>query len=117
MRIWTGEKKNEGENTDTIILNLATKIQVLLKVEDSSRSHRMGRPGTGKHRAIICRLMKSRPALKDSKVFVSDDLTRARSHLYYLASQKQVQTRPEGQQGVCQRRPDTGITGHTYITW
>ena len=102
VRIWTGEKENEDENTDTIILKLATKMQVPLKVEDSSRSHRVGRPGTGKHQAIICRFlswrikrqfMKSRPALKDSKVLVSDDLTRAWSHLYYLASQKQVQSK------------------------
>ena len=100
VRIWTGEKENVGKNTDTIILNLATKMQVPLKVEDISRSHRVGRPGTGKPRAIICRFLswrikrqfiKSRPAMKDSKVFVSDDLTRARSHLFYLARKKKVQ--------------------------
>ena len=38
VQIWTSEKENEGENTDTIILNLATKMQVQLKVEDISGS-------------------------------------------------------------------------------
>ena len=32
VRIWTGEKENEGENTDTIILNLATKMYSRSKI-------------------------------------------------------------------------------------
>ena len=94
-------KKRTKAKTQTPFI-LATKMQVPLKVEDISRYHRMGRPGTGKPRAMICRFlswrikrqfMKSRPALKDSKVFVSDDLALARSHLFYLARQKNVQSK------------------------
>ena len=100
VRIWTDEKEENGEDTDAIVLELAKKMEVPLTLQDVSRSHRVGRPGTGKPRAIICRFaswrtkrrfMKGRTALKKTKIFVSDDLTKARSHLFYLARQKKTQ--------------------------
>ena len=97
VRIWTNEPEKNGEDTDAIVAAIATKMNVPLNPDEVCRSHRVGKKNGDKSRAIICRFiswrvkrryMKGRPALKHTTIFISDDLTRKRSHLFYLARQK-----------------------------
>ena len=97
VRIWCTTAETKEEDTDKLVLRIAEKMSVNLDVEEVSRPHRVGRPGGNKPRAIICRfvnwrvkqrLMKGRRELRDTDIHVSDDLTRRRSNLFFLASQK-----------------------------
>ena len=99
VRIWLDVPEKNGENTDQLVLDVAKKMDVNLSLDDVSCTHRVGRvPGDNKKpRAIICqftnlrvksRFMKARPALKRTKIFISDDLMQRRSHIFFMARQK-----------------------------
>lgn len=81
-----GIKESEDENTDQIVLKVASQLQVPLSVQQIDRSHRVGRKGT-KPRPIIVKLVsyKQRQALfmakkglKGTKPFICEDLTITR---------------------------------------
>ena len=92
------ETESCDDDTDKIVMEVASKMNVPIKLEEISRAHRVGKPSQNKPCAIICRFlnwrvkhsfMKGRSSLRDTKMYVSEDLTKARSHLYYLVRQKQ----------------------------
>ena len=98
VMIWLPEKETREDDTDTIVMAVAAKMNVPMKLEEISRSHRVGKPSPDKPRAIICRFlnwrvkhrfMKARATLKTTKIYVSEDLTRVKSHLFFLTRQKQ----------------------------
>ena len=87
------EKESRDDDTDKIVMEIASKMNVPIKLEEINSTHRVGKPSQNKPRAIICqflnwrvkhRFMKGRSSLRDTKIYVSEDLTKARSHLYYL---------------------------------
>ena len=49
-----------NEDTDKIILELASTLNVDMELADIDRSHRVGRPGPGKQRDIIVKLLSYR---------------------------------------------------------
>ena len=78
------------------MLDVAKKMDVNLSLDDVSRTHRVRRVSgdNKKPRAIICRFtnwrvksrfIKARPALKKTKIFISDDLTQRRSHIFFMS--------------------------------
>lgn len=98
----SGIKEEEGENTDDIVLNLATRVSADVRLEDLDRSHRVGRPRpvepadntVPKPREIIVKfsnskarlaLLKGRAELRRTraKIFINEDLTSARKELAY----------------------------------
>ena len=89
-----GIKEHENENTDSILLDIfRDKLGVNLQLEDIQRSHRVGRKGAD-NRAIIVRfcsyrtrakVWRAKTKLKNSDIFVSEDLTRYRNKLAYSA--------------------------------
>ena len=93
LRIWSDSlEENAAENTDQIVLNHANKLGVVIAASDIDRSHRVGRRTPGKPRPIIvkmssyrarCDLYSARKRVKD--VFISEDLTKARTQLLYAA--------------------------------
>ena len=98
VRIWLPEKESRDDDTDKIVMEVASKMNVPVKLEDISGTHRVGKPSRNKPRAIICRFlnwrvkhrfMKGRSSLRDTKINVTEDLTKARSYLYYLVRQQQ----------------------------
>ena len=104
----TGIPETAGESTDQIATDLAKMAGVTVTPADIDRTHRIGKPGTGKTRAIIVRftnftkrqevynarreLRKPRPfrgsvvsAEVAGKAFVSDNLTRQNQHTMFVA--------------------------------
>ena len=92
LRIWTNDPEQAGEDTDKIVLACAEKLGVNLNLEEIDRSHRVGRVGGNKPRAIIVKMAtyRSRQKLyrnrrRDRGIFISEDLTKKRSNLMYNA--------------------------------
>ena len=87
------------EDIDNVILNICKDLSVNIQKEDIDRSHRVGRPGGSKPRAIIVKftsyrtrqlLYRSRVNLRrcgHSSVFINEDLTHQRSRLLYQSRQ------------------------------
>lgn len=92
------------EDTDSIVMRLAEKLDVTLSPADIDRSHRVGRTneqgrdGRRRHRDILVkfstynarrRLFMKRKDLRDSEdtkhIFINEDLTTLRSRLLYDA--------------------------------
>ena len=88
-----GIPEETNEDTDKIILGLASTLNVDMEIADIDRSHRVGRPGAGKQRDIIVKFVSYRMRRKlygvrvqtKSKglkgVFINEDLTRIRSRI------------------------------------
>ncbi|MEW8548099.1 MAG: hypothetical protein AB2693_31740 [Candidatus Thiodiazotropha sp.] len=95
----SGLKEEVNEDTDTLVMNIATTIGSEIQITDIDRSHRVGSPRQQRDRPrdVIVKFatyrsrqnfFKRRTALKDSGyrgVFVNEDLTRQRSALLYEA--------------------------------
>lgn len=95
----SGFSEEENENTDDIVLKLASDIGCDTQLPHIDRSHRIGNPKkkTSKPRDIIVKFStyryrqafyKQRTVLKDSGhrgVFVNEDLTKVRSGILYEA--------------------------------
>ena len=84
-----GANETENENTDQIIIDTAnTTLGLNLRIEDISRSHRIGKPKTaGKPRPIIARFVRYRERsavfankkkLKGTGKMITESLTRTR---------------------------------------
>ena len=79
VRVWM-DQKEEADSTDDIIVYVAKKMYVDVKMDEICRSHRVGRTSDrldAKPRAIICRFtsyrvkqrfMRGRKGLKDTKI-------------------------------------------------
>ena len=99
----SGIPETANESTDQIVTDLARMAGVAVTPADLDRTHRIGKPGTGKTRAIIARfanfakrqeLYNARRELRKprsvrgstvsvqvaGKTFVSDNLTRQNQH-------------------------------------
>lgn len=100
LRISTPWPEKADENTDSQILQIAKDMGVDLTLDDISRSHRIGRPTGSKategksSRPIIVKFKtyrkrllfyKGRSTLRKNpnynKVYINEDLTKARAHL------------------------------------
>ena len=91
--------KNEQEDTDKLVLELARKLGVQLAPWEIGRFHRDGRPkSVGSPRPVIVkfigynirrRMYEARKELKDTSpgVYINEDLTRENSKLAYEARQ------------------------------
>ena len=88
------------ENTDNLVLQLASQLNVNLQPWEISRSHRVGKPYPGKIRPVLVkfigyrsreRLFKARKLLKNhqtlKKVYINEDLTKTTNELAYKARQ------------------------------
>ena len=78
------------EIIDQIVMAYAQKVGVQLSPNSIGRSHRVGRPRPGKTRPIIVKFTtyNTRRMLYDARkncndVYVSEDLTRLRSSIFY----------------------------------
>lgn len=93
----SGIPQQQDECTDTIVLDIAEKLSVDLKLEDIDRSHRVG---SKEVKDIIVKftsyrarkaLISKRAALKQcgdaesASVYINEDLTAPRNRLLYLA--------------------------------
>lgn len=92
----SGVPEADGENTDTIVLNTANKLNVNISPADIDRSHRIGRPAPGKPREIIVKFsgyharrgfMLNRKELKGSNIYINEDLTKGRKSMAYMCRQ------------------------------
>ena len=104
----TGVPETASESTDQIVTDLAKMAGVTVTRADIDRTHRIGKPGTGKVRPIIARftnfakrqevynarreLRKPRPVRGSvvtsevaGKVFIADNLTRQNQHTMFIA--------------------------------
>lgn len=95
----SGLKEEANEDTDALVMSIASTIGSEIQISDIDRSHRVGSPRHQRDRprdVIVkfatyrCRqkFFKRRTALKDTGyrgVFVNEDLTRQRSSLLYEA--------------------------------
>lgn len=93
-------KESDKENTDSLILDLAAKLNVDLQPWEISRSHRVGKPDPTKTRPVLVKfigyqsrqkLYKARRDLKDHRilknVYINEDLTKATNELAFKARQ------------------------------
>ena len=93
-------RETDGEDTDSLVLELAAQLNVDLQPWEISRSHRVGKPVLGKVRPVLVkfigyrsrqRLYKARKDLKRhtalKKVYINEDLTKATSELAFKARQ------------------------------
>ena len=95
LRLHTTVPEERGEDTDKIVLEATNTLGVDVKLDDISRSHRVGRKVGNKPRPIIFRLIsyRTRRAIYqkrkqlDDRQFIVEDLTARRSHLLYLCRQ------------------------------
>ena len=94
VRLWTDEIEKDGEDTDAIVMDTARKLNVPLDEKQIGRSHRVGRRVPGKPRAIIVKFTsynmrrkfyQARKRTTGSGVFISEDLTKRRSNIMYIA--------------------------------
>ena len=95
----SGLKEEVNEDTDTLVISIASTIGSEIQIADIDRSHRVGSPRQQRDRPrdVIVKFatyrarqnfFKRRTTLKDSGyrgVFVNEDLTRQRSSLLYEA--------------------------------
>ena len=100
----SGVKETEGENIDDVVIDLCKGIGVDIKLDEIDRTHRLGRKiehsdkSSKRPRDIIVKfatyrsrqkLFKARRSLrghsKHKDVYINEELTRARSELYYNA--------------------------------
>ena len=97
LRVWLPEMENKGECTDSLIIDHAKTLGVTIQPTDIDRSHRVGavKEGNPKPRAVIVKFSsyKTRQKLFDARrknknIFISEDLTRGRSTLFYSARQE-----------------------------
>ena len=81
VRIWLPVKESRDDDTDKIVMEVTSKMNVPIKMEEISRTHRVGKPSQNKPRAIICRFlnwrvkhrfMKGRSFLKNTEIYVSE---------------------------------------------
>lgn len=81
-----GMQERDNEDTDTLILDLATRLKVPLELYHIDRSHRVGKLGD-KPRPIIVKfvsyaersaLFRSKKALKGTGITIREDLTKVR---------------------------------------
>ena len=101
----SGVPESPNEDTDELILSIATAIDVDLDLRDIYRSHRLGKPSTtesprARPRDIIVKFAtyrmrhkfyKARTLTKDrghKGVFINEDLTKTRSKLLYEARRR-----------------------------
>ena len=83
---FNGFAESESENTNEIIKDLAKdKLKITLQDSDIDRSHRVGKRGTDKPRAILVKftnynarkkVIKERKHLKGSRLSIHEDLTK-----------------------------------------
>jgi hypothetical protein len=87
----------EEDNEDTFqrslcVINETMKVEPPIQEQDIDRLHRVGKQDGGKPRSIIVkfatyrarhRVMQCRRNLKNSNIFINEDLTRERSKLLY----------------------------------
>ena len=106
----SGFKENTGENTDTIIMNMASTIGCDLQINEIDRSHRVGKPDATKpkHREILVKFTSYRARqklytmkkyLKENGydgVFLNEDLTRTRSKVLFEARKVVKSDRAKG---------------------
>ncbi|KAJ8305667.1 hypothetical protein KUTeg_016212 [Tegillarca granosa] len=96
----SGIPEKSDENTDNIVIDIASKIGIQVRDDDISRSDRSGKPGQNRPRQILVKFtrynlkrkfMKSRWELKKNAsckdVFINEDLTKRRQDLYSKARQ------------------------------
>ena len=97
----SGVPEREGENTDTIMLEIARdKMNISLEPHEIGRSHRLGpvRVGARKPRNIVVKLVtyNVRKRIYDARkslaggphgIFISEHLTKRRGELFYQARQ------------------------------
>ena len=104
----SGIPETEGESTDRIVTDLAKMAGVAVTPADIDRTHRIGKPSSGKSRNIIVRftnfpkrqeLFNARRELRKprtvrgstvtaetaGKTFLSDNLTRQNQHTMFVA--------------------------------
>ncbi|KAK3929287.1 Glycine amidinotransferase, mitochondrial [Frankliniella fusca] len=87
LRIF-GVKEEEGENTDTLVLDVAAKLDLCsISKTHISRSHRVGKKSADKPRAIIVKFVSyatrqeifmAKKKLKGSGISIREDLTSIR---------------------------------------
>ena len=95
LRLHTNISEDRGEDTDQIVLNAVTKLGIQVKLQDISRSHRVGRKSNNKPTPIIFRLIsyRTRREIYQNRKklvagqFIAEDLTARRSHLLFLCRQ------------------------------
>lgn len=99
-----------GENTDDIVLKMASDIGSDIQINDIDRSHRIGKPNAQRirPREVIVKfatfrarqkLFKMKKALKDNGytgVFLNEDLTKIRNQVVYEARQVVKADRAKG---------------------
>lgn len=102
----SGIPESDGENTDNLVLKVATAAGVSMTSADIERSHRVGRPGSGKTRTLVARftawraregLYSARKNLEASRcdlpadvlknTFISENLTKTNMAVMYAARQ------------------------------
>jgi hypothetical protein len=95
----SGIVESDDEDTDSKVLNIASKLGLKLSINEIDRSHRVGPKQTKNKRDILVKftnyharnnLFKSRVKCKNNDmkgIFINEDLTRARSNLLYQARQ------------------------------
>lgn len=95
LRIF-GMKESKDENTDTLVLQVAEKIGVVLPVNSICRSHRVGAKSSERDRPIIVRFLsyadrrkvfKAKKLLKNSGISIREDLTKIRQNILVRASE------------------------------
>lgn len=96
-----GINETNGEDTNKLVLDLATQMSVPLKSEDIDRSHRVGNVRVGRNqrsRELIVKFtnytarlnfIKGRKRLRElgTNVYISEDLTKLRKNMYYECRQ------------------------------
>ena len=92
LRFWSKDAETEGEDTDSIVLDHIKSLGVKMERFEIGRTHRVGKKRDGKPRAIIAKFISYRARQrvydarkKNNNVFVSEDLTRKRAHIMYIA--------------------------------
>lgn len=93
----SGVPESTGEETDSLVMEVARAAGVTISRDDIEVSHRVGKPRPGKTRKIILRcgtfrkrqeLFQARKVLRSDaacEVFISENLTRHNSEIMYQA--------------------------------
>lgn len=93
LRIF-GIPEKAGENTDNLVIDVATKLQVPITTASIGRSHRVGPKKPGSTRAIIVKfvsfaerqkLFAAKKKLKGSGITIKEDLTNIRQSILQKA--------------------------------
>lgn len=120
LRIF-GIPEKENEDTTKLVINLAATIGVTLTPQSFGRSHRVGKTGNGKHRAIIVfvsyadrlKLFLGKKKLKGTKTVIREDLTAARLEVLKAAEEKYPDAAIWTTGGVIIVKTDTSGNGDT----